>query len=61
MAKLAVECEGGVHPTSDGSAHDKKGDGELKSLGVLDLRFESRVVLQELGWLLQFIGPTGGG
>jgi len=49
MANLAVECEGGVHPTSDGSAHDKKGDGELKSVGVPDLRFESRVVLQELG------------
>ncbi len=48
MANLAVECDGGVHPTSEGCAHDKEGDADLKSQGVSDLRFESRVLAKGL-------------
>ncbi|MBK7001004.1 MAG: endonuclease domain-containing protein [Rhodoferax sp.] len=50
--RLAIELDGGVHDTADAQAYDRERDMFLQALGIKVLRFENRLVFQQLEGVL---------
>ncbi|OUJ74982.1 cytosine methyltransferase [Hymenobacter crusticola] len=56
--KLVIELDGAGHFTASGEAQDAERDADLQKLGFQVLRFENKLVLQDINSILAAIEAT---